>query len=83
MCKSIKLSLRLGIDELSESCCAVMSGCRDARAAITAHAQGTLSVYMQAAAWLKDPVYVDAFRRWCLVWQHAIKVRYGSIGEVW
>jgi len=41
---------------------------RDARAAVAGHAQGTLSVYMQAATWIKDPTIVEAFRRWCLVW---------------
>lgn len=47
---------------------------RDARAALTGHAQGTLSVYMQAATWIADPTLVAAFRTWCLVWQHSIKM---------
>ena len=41
---------------------------------------GATSILLQAATWSKDPVLVDDFRRWCIVWPYAIKQVWGAQG---
>ncbi|GAX76520.1 hypothetical protein CEUSTIGMA_g3966.t1 [Chlamydomonas eustigma] len=46
---------------------------KEGRSSLAGVGNGATSLYLQAAAWIKDPKLVNDFRRFCIVWPYAIK----------
>ncbi|GAX81774.1 hypothetical protein CEUSTIGMA_g9202.t1 [Chlamydomonas eustigma] len=46
---------------------------KDAHYNIATMGRGSNAVFQQVCLWIKDPLYLDSFRRYCSVWLYAIK----------
>ncbi|GAX74842.1 hypothetical protein CEUSTIGMA_g2288.t1 [Chlamydomonas eustigma] len=46
---------------------------KEARASMAAVVNGLLNLFSQAATWIRDPVMIDLFRRFCILWAYAMK----------